>query len=89
VISGGFFCVVVCEITYRIRYYLKTLKLPAMLREHRKTAAVCQTEGADYATYSAAADRKGTGKHSADWQQRDRQDPSGHSSGLCRLPDGI
>jgi DNA replication protein DnaC len=34
-----------------LEHYLKTLKLPSMLREHRKMAAVCQTEGADYATY--------------------------------------
>lgn len=34
-----------------LEHYLKTLKLPSMLREHRKMAAVCQTEGADYSTY--------------------------------------
>lgn len=34
-----------------LEHYLKTLKLPSMLREHRRMAAVCQTEGADYATY--------------------------------------
>jgi len=34
-----------------LEHYLKTLKLPSILREHRKMAAVCQAEGADYATY--------------------------------------
>jgi len=34
-----------------LEHYLKTLKLPSILREHRKMAAVCQAEGADYSTY--------------------------------------
>ncbi|MDH3981463.1 MAG: IS21-like element helper ATPase IstB [Kiritimatiellaceae bacterium] len=34
-----------------LEHYLKTLKLPSILREHRKMASVCQAEGADYATY--------------------------------------
>jgi len=34
-----------------LEHYLKTLKLPSILREHRKTAAICQAEGADYSTY--------------------------------------
>lgn len=34
-----------------LEHYLKTLKMPSILREHRKMAAVCQAEGADYATY--------------------------------------
>ncbi len=34
-----------------LEHYLKTLKLPSIMREHRKIAAVCQAEGADYSTY--------------------------------------
>jgi len=34
-----------------LEHYLKTLKLPSIMREHRKMAAVCQAEGADYSTY--------------------------------------
>jgi DNA replication protein DnaC len=34
-----------------LEHYLKSLKLPSILREHRKMASVCQAEGADYATY--------------------------------------
>jgi DNA replication protein DnaC len=34
-----------------LEHYLKTLKLPSILREHRKMASVCQAEGSDYATY--------------------------------------
>lgn len=34
-----------------LEHYLKTLKLPSVLREHRKMASVCQAEGADYSTY--------------------------------------
>lgn len=34
-----------------LEHYLKNLKLPSILREHRKMASVCQAEGADYATY--------------------------------------
>ena len=34
-----------------LEHYLKTLKLPSILREHRKMASACQAEGADYATY--------------------------------------
>jgi DNA replication protein DnaC len=34
-----------------LEHYLKTLKLPSIVREHRKMAAVCQAEGADYSTY--------------------------------------
>ena len=34
-----------------LRHYLKTLKLPTMLREHEKVASVCTDEEATYATY--------------------------------------
>lgn len=34
-----------------LEHYLKTLKMPSILREYRKMAVVCQAEGADYATY--------------------------------------
>jgi len=34
-----------------LRHYLKTLKLPTMLREYEKAAIVCADEKASYATY--------------------------------------
>lgn len=34
-----------------LEYYLKQLRLPAMLREYPKMAALCQTERAEYATF--------------------------------------
>lgn len=34
-----------------VEHYLKTLKLPTILREHKHLAGVCQAEGADYQTY--------------------------------------
>jgi DNA replication protein DnaC len=37
--------------TILLEHYLKQLKLPSMLREHEKLAAVCQGERADYQTY--------------------------------------
>ena len=37
--------------TVLLEHYLKLLKLPSILREHEKMAAVCQKERADYQTY--------------------------------------
>jgi DNA replication protein DnaC len=37
--------------TVLLEHYLKQLKLPSMLREHAKLAAVCQQDRADYQTY--------------------------------------
>jgi DNA replication protein DnaC len=37
--------------TVLLEHCLKTLKLPTVLREHAKMAAVCQQERADYQTY--------------------------------------
>lgn len=37
--------------TVLLDHYLKTLKLPTMLREHAKVAAACEADRADYATY--------------------------------------
>jgi len=34
-----------------LEHYLKTLKLPTMLREHAKLAALCQQERADYQAF--------------------------------------
>jgi DNA replication protein DnaC len=37
--------------TVLLEHYLKTLKLPTILREYRKIATVCESDRADYATY--------------------------------------
>lgn len=37
--------------TVLLDHYLKRLKLPAMLKEYKNTAAVCAKEGEDYATF--------------------------------------
>src|SRR5512137_544811 len=37
--------------TVLLEHYLKQLKLPSILREHGKMAAVCEQERADYQTY--------------------------------------
>jgi len=37
--------------TVLLEHYLKQLKLPSILREHAKMAAVCEKERADYQTY--------------------------------------
>jgi len=37
--------------TVLLEHYLKQLKLPSMLREYDKAAAICQGERADYQTY--------------------------------------
>lgn len=37
--------------TLLLEHYLKQLKLPSVLREYEKMAAVCQQERADYQTY--------------------------------------
>jgi DNA replication protein DnaC len=37
--------------TILLEHYLKQLKLPSILREHEKMAAVCEKERADYQTY--------------------------------------
>ena len=39
------------KIELLLRHYLKTLKLPTMLREYEKAAIVCADEKASYATY--------------------------------------
>ena len=37
--------------TVLLEHYLKQLKLPSVLREYEKTAAICQQDRADYQTY--------------------------------------
>ena len=39
------------ESSVLLEHYLKQLKLPTMLREYAKLAAICQAERVDYQTF--------------------------------------